>query len=88
MLDKETIIWIAYIFCASSIIECVLFCIYKMNQWSSAQSIDGVIGITPGFDAIIALLFAPVFVTIYGVIKIINYEKNRRKNKRNRITNT
>ena len=58
------LLWIAYIIC-------VFICVYKMHQWSNDQSLDGVIGVTPGFDAIIALLFAPVFVVVYIAVKII-----------------
>ena len=72
MLDKEILLWIAYIIC-------VLICVYKMHQWSSDQSLDGVIGVTPGFDAIIALLFAPVFVVVYITVKIIKFISLRTK---------
>lgn len=51
-----------------------------MHQWSNDQSLDGVIGVTPGFDAIIALLFAPVFVVVYTAVKIIKIISSRIKN--------
>lgn len=46
---------------------------YILNKQSKKASIDGVIGNTPGFNALIAGIGGGLFMPVYGIIKLVKW---------------
>ncbi len=61
----------------------MFFTLYKMDQWSDAASLDGVIGKQPGLISLIGAILGPLFVLCYMSYKFIEIIKET-EDKRNR----
>lgn len=49
--------WIFYLLCAT-------YCIIKLQKTYKNRSLDGVIGVSPGLDAIMVVMLSPVLAVI------------------------
>ena len=77
-LTQSTLIGISYL-------VAVPYVLWRMFARYSKTSLDGVIGTTPGFDTIIFVCIAPVWMVldliITWIMKIIEYRKSMKENK-------
>ncbi|MEI6297065.1 MAG: hypothetical protein WCO84_05490 [bacterium] len=55
----------------------IVYVIYKMIGSNDKKSLDGVIGNTPGFDAIIFIWGAPFFMLVDLAARWITYIKSK-----------
>jgi hypothetical protein len=60
--------WIIWIVCA-------IYCFVRLFKSYEKKSLDGVIGVTPGFDTLVFLAGAPLFTVVDLGIRWYNYVK-------------